>query len=165
MKKLLLDFSRFNHLNEEFEFYFYDLLDKMIFYGSKGPCAKSKRVSAIITNYNEYVISVNTPPVGFNCQNNDACKKVCNQVCVHAEENAILTAFNANLEVKNSTCLHLKIKDGNPTFSGRPSCIYCSRKLLQSEVKYMYLFHENGWKRYTSEEFHRETLKTLGIFQ
>lgn len=146
------------------EFFEFDLniINEMVEIGSKGSCCKSKRVSAIITKEN-YVIAINEPPIGFICKNNETCKKVCNQICVHAEENAIIKAFQKGLDIKNASCLHLKIKNNEPVFSGPPSCIYCSRKLLQSGVKFMYLFHEDGWKKYTTEEFHRETLKTLGI--
>lgn len=176
MNDKLYNFSEFD-LNKDF---LHLIIPHIIEVGKLGICCKSKRVSAIITkeeptiSWNNYrsmnyfsnygcVVATNEPPTGFSCKNNEACKKVCNQVCIHAEENAIIKAFQRGLNVKDGICLHLKIVNNEPTSSGNPSCIYCSRKLLQSGIKFMYLFHEDGWKKYTTEEFHRETLKTLGI--
>src|SRR5574338_69495 len=141
------------------------ILYHMIRIGSNGPCEKSKRVSAIYTN-NDFVIAVNSPPYPYKCSKDEKCKKDCNQICVHAEESAIMEAlykFKDKSDIINSTCVHLKIIDGQPVTSGNPSCIYCSRKLLHSGVQYMWLWQETGWKRWTTLDFHRETIANLGL--
>lgn len=140
-----------------------ELIDSMIYYGSRGLCNKSKRVSAIIYPNGIYEIATNSPPEPFACANNEQCKKVCNQTCIHAEERAIIKSLQRHGEVDFCLCLHLKIVDGKPVTSGCPSCVTCSRKLLECKIKYMYLWQENGWKRWTAEEFHLETLNHLGL--
>ncbi len=170
--RLLYNCSAFSPLKQP-EHLLRSCIDEMIKEGSRGPCAKSKRVSAIISCSLEtydgissypYIIATNTPPGKFVCLNNEACKANCNKVCVHAEENVILKAFQyRTIEVAGGACLHLKIVDGKPVPSGKPSCVYCSRKILQSGLKYMFLFHETGWCRYTAEEFHEHTLRNLEL--
>lgn len=174
MNELLYNFSAFAPLKQP-EHLLRSCIDEMILEGSRGPCAKSKRVSAIISSSLEtydgissypYIIAVNTPPGKFTCMNNELCRVNCNKVCVHAEENVILQAFKyRTIEVMGGACLHLKIVGGKAVASGNPSCISCSRKILQAGLKYMYLFHENGWKRYEAEEFHQLSLESQGIYE
>lgn len=175
MNDSLYDFTEFAYLKQP-EHILTNLINEMIKIGSRGPCCKSKRVSAIISSdtieiYDDicqhpYIVATNTPPGKLKCLNNEECKKNCNKYCVHAEENVILKAYSLKtIEVLGGTILHLKIVDGKAVPSGNPSCIYCSRKILQCGLKYMFLFHETGWKRYTAEEFQLETMNTLGIEQ
>lgn len=142
---------------------FVELIDNMIKKGSLGTCNKSKRVSAIVYSNGISVIETNSPPFPFVCQNDLRCQSICNQICVHAEERAILSAFKKYGDVDNCICLHLKIVNGIPVVSGDPSCITCARKLLECDVKYMYLWQKDGWKRWTSEEFYIDTLINLKL--
>lgn len=40
-----------------------------------------------------------------------------------------------------------------------PSCWQCSREIVDVGLDAMWLFHEDGWRRYPAEEFHRLTLE------
>lgn len=142
---------------------FNEIINEMIIEGPKSLCNKSKRVSAIIYSNGFSVIETNSPPLPFTCMNNENCKKICNKICVHAEERAILSALDKYGDLWDCICMHLKIVNGKPVPSGNPSCVTCSRKLLECKVKYMYLWQEQSWKRWTSEEFHHETLLNLGL--
>jgi deoxycytidylate deaminase len=161
--KNIFEFSK-----ELFGFYldpisYNELINDMIIHGQKGLCSKSKRVAALIKPNGLYVTGTNSPPSPFSCKSNEFCKKICNQICIHAEERALLLALKQYSKVEDCICLHLKIVNCEPVVSGNPSCVTCSRKLLECGVKYMYLWQEKGWQQWTTEEFHFETLKNLGL--
>jgi deoxycytidylate deaminase len=142
---------------------FKEIIDEMISIGSEGNCEKSKRVSAIVYQNGFSVIETNSPPFPFVCQKNEKCKKACNQLCVHAEERAILSALRKYGDVDFCICIHLKIVNGQPAFSGSPSCITCARKLLECNIRYMYLWQETGWQRWAPKEFYEDTLSNLKL--
>jgi hypothetical protein len=59
--------------------------------------------------------------------------------------------------------LHLKVVDGEPVPSGTPSCVTCSRSMLELRVGWVWLWTSEGWKVWTATEFHHATLANLGL--
>jgi deoxycytidylate deaminase len=124
-------------------------------------CDKSKR-GVIIVDQAGFVISSanNYPPRPFQCYRNQQCHEVCNKVSVHAEERAILTAIKP---VAGAEVVHAKTVRGKLVPSGPPSCWQCSRMIVEAEIGGVWLYHEDGWKRYDVNEFHRLTLENCGL--
>jgi len=75
---------------------------------------------------------------------------------------AILNAKSDML--KNAEMIHVKSVDGQKVYSLQPSCWQCSKLILGTGIKYMWLYLESGLKRYTTEEFHRETLINCNLY-
>lgn len=121
-------------------------------------CHKSKR-GVVIKGINTYWAN-NGPPQGFICTGNERCRLHCSKVAVHAEERAIL---KAGLFTRGAEMIHIKVVDEEAVPSLLPSCWQCSRMIVESGISGMWLFHSEGWFRYTAEEFHRETLRNCNM--
>ncbi len=60
--------------------------------------------------------------------------------------------------------IHAKVVDGELVPSGGPSCWQCSKAILaDGRIGGVWLFHNEGWRRYGATEFHRLTLKTCEL--
>jgi len=142
-----------------------EMVMEMIQQGRYGTCNKSQRVAAIYSPIRKnYILATNSPPLPFKCLQNDNCKKNCSKLAVHAEERAILKASKCGFMPKEGLhCFHLKIKDNVPVVSGKPSCIYCSRKMLEYGIGHVWLWQEKGWKSWLAQSFHADTIKNLGL--
>jgi len=98
---------------------------------------------------------------GFNhrlvptCDGSAACKATCRQTAIHAEQHALI---RAGLHAQGCDALHVKTVNGTLVPSGPPSCVECSKLLLVAGVLGVWLFHEDGWRRYEIVEFHRLSL-------
>lgn len=97
----------------------------------------------------------NRKPDGFECDGTATCKATCRVEAVHAEQAALL---RAGLMAQGSDLLHVKVVDGALVPSGPPSCVQCSKLALSAGIAYVWLFHADGWRRYTSDDFHRLSL-------
>ena len=127
---------------------------------TRSPCQKSKRGAAAWNTSGTVVAAGNNfPPLPIQCDGSGACKRLCAKRCIHAEAHVLLARPPSALPFD---MLHIKMADGEPVPSGPPSCWQCSR-LIAELVRFMWLFHEDGWRRYTGEEFHRLTLEHCGL--
>ena len=105
---------------------------------------------------NPYVARATNGPAGQEeCSGNSACKATCSRFSVHAEQRALIAAGKG---ARGAEMLHIKTVNGQIVASGPPSCPQCSKLLVESGIKTMWLLHEDGWRRYPTEEFHRLTL-------
>jgi hypothetical protein len=59
--------------------------------------------------------------------------------------------------------LHVKVTEHGSVPSGPPSCWQCSRHIVAAGIKYMWLFHDDGLRRYDALEFHELTLRHHGL--
>ncbi len=125
---------------------------------SRLSCAKSHRGVVIWRDGVILGTGRNAPPVPFRCTADDACRKVCNKVAVHAEERAII---RARCSVRGAELLHVKVDRelGDIVASGPPSCWQCSRMILEAGIGRVWLFGDDGWRSWTGEEFHKATLE------
>lgn len=101
--------------------------------------------------------------VGFNqkpddtCDGSERCKATCRREAIHAEQALLMSgvdlALGGSVEV-----IHVKANAGALAASGPPDCIECSKLLLFAGVVAVWLYHEDGWRRYPIAEFHRRSI-------
>jgi deoxycytidylate deaminase len=137
-------------------------LEAAVEQANRSPCAKSKRGVVVWEPFKGVIMGRghNAPPSGLTCDGSEACRQSCGKVCVHAEMNAIFSAYN---QVIKSDMLHIKTVGGEPVPSGPPSCWQCSRNIVAAGIAYVWLLHEKGWRRYPASEFHQLTLQHCGL--
>ena len=130
------------------------LIDLAIQVSGWSPC-RSKRGSVIFVGENVIAHGHNYKPHPFACDGSAACKATCRIEAVHAEQRALL---DAGRSARGAEMLHVKSVDGKLVPSGGPSCAQCSKLALAAGVTAMWLYHEAGWKRYETAEWHRLSL-------
>lgn len=101
--------------------------------------------------------------VGFNqkpdgtCDGSERCKATCRREAIHAEQALLMSgvdlALGGSVEV-----IHVKIFADEIAVSGPPDCIECSKLLMFAGVVAVWLYHEEGWRRYPIAEFHRRSI-------
>lgn len=119
------------------------------------PC-RSKRGVVIFDGDDILTHGYNYKPGGFDCDGSDACKATCREEAVHAEQQALLA--RGPKVVRGSEMLHVKTVNGALVASGGPSCVQCSKLALVCGIAGVWLFHEDGWRRYPMVEFHHLSL-------
>ncbi len=126
-------------------------------------CVKSQRGAVITEKRNNNIIST-----GFNKPlppYEDICiKEFCPRLkpwgqdsnfcfAIHAEQMAVI---NTPIKKRSGAKLyHLKLKNGEPTPSGQPSCTICSKIIFDAGIAEIFLWHKEGWRAYSAEEFNR----------
>lgn len=128
----------------------------------KSPCHKDQRGAAVWHhNYSSWSAAHNGPPEPFMCDGSDACRAACGKLAVHAEMRAVNRYLRRadGLAVTGMQVLHIRVVDGKPVPSGPPSCITCSRDMLDAGVSLVWLWHEEGWVSYNAAAFHRLSLQ------
>lgn len=163
----------------------------------QSPCAKSKRgvalfnpeqaerdakVGAVIeqwvrANFRASFVLVssgfNGPPSGFGCRDTMVCRGSCRDVCMHAEQRAIIAALGCD-DVGDLELVHVKVIDGKVVAGGGPSCLQCSKLVVDVGIRGVWLFEEiylpplagemNGtWRFYGAHAFHEATLANNGL--
>lgn len=137
-------------------------LEEAIKVANRSPC-QSKR-GVIIWHRKMGLISngYNNIPKPFKCDGSKECKTNCAKTAIHAEQQALIIGLRVAIkeQVLLSDCemLHVKSVNGKAVFSEKPSCWQCSKLILASELKYMWLYTKDGLIKYTAEEFHKQTL-------
>ena len=53
----------------------------------------------------------------------------------------------------------MRVVDNKAVTSGPPSCITCSRTILIAGAAAIWLWHDDGWRRYEAAEFHALSLQ------
>lgn len=53
----------------------------------------------------------------------------------------------------------IRTVDRRQVTSGAPSCISCSRDMLEAGVAVVWLWHDTGWRGYAADEFHALSLQ------
>lgn len=146
--------------------------DALVMLGASSPCAKSKRAciayrpatspespTAVLAK------AVNAPPKPLVCADSERCRASCRDVAVHAEVAVLLDLQESGISAKGLDLVHLKVRDGKPVPSGKPSCARCSTQLLAAGVAGVWLLHEDNmefpwsWRRYDALKFHRLSMR------
>lgn len=125
-------------------------------------CAKDRRGAAVWHSvFGNLTAASNGPPRPFACDASEACRAACGKLAAHAEMRAVLTYLRiaAGRGVRDFTVLHIRIVDGGPAPSGPPSCITCSRDMLEAGARSIWLWHADGWREYQADEFHALSLQ------
>jgi deoxycytidylate deaminase len=119
------------------------------------PC-QSKRGVTIFHGFDYVASGWNHKPAPFKCDNSSECKMNCGKDAIHAEQHAILNAMSSGHAARLNDCemLHVKTECGVLVESMGPSCLQCSKLILELRLTGMWLYHHQGWKRYEPSEFH-----------
>lgn len=139
--------------------------------GASSPCAKSKR-GAVIFNPEEAdrildgrtaleqanisgwslegaqsgtlrTAAHNRPPAPMVCTGTEACRANCGKLCNHAEALAILYSNEYGGDQAECEMVHVKVVDGKVVAGGPPSCWQCSRLILETGLRGIWLYEEN----------------------
>lgn len=126
----------------------------------RSPCAKSKRgvvlfnpmllpsrpllgdsAGAIAT------LGYNGPPPGFACKDTMVCRGNCAEVCLHAEQRAIMDALRFSVSsIDGLELVHIKVVPGPEpggggiVATGPPSCLQCSRIIAEVHLRAVWLW-------------------------
>lgn len=151
----------------------------------QSPCAKSKRGVVLFNpeRHDEAVLhgqdgslaarnwivvssGFNGPPSPFTCANTMVCRGSCRDVCLHAEQRALIAALGAD-DVHDLELVHVKVVDGQVVAGGGPSCLQCSKLVVEVGLRGVWLFEENPvegkWRIYSARAFHEATLANNGV--
>lgn len=137
--------------------------------GSYSPCAKSNRGAVVFYANTILGVGYNTPPAPFTCNASDDCKMSCNKYCVHAEMRALVNSLQSNDNrhiLNDAELVHAKVIGGKLVAGGPPSCVQCSRQILDLQLKGVWLYEEEDgpeWRFYNSFDFHKISLINCGI--
>lgn len=132
----------------------YDALEVATRAAMKSPCSKSKRGVVVWGDASTFVASgFNGPPKPFVCTGSDECRRACREICVHAEMRAIMESRNFHTDL-----LHVKVVADTAVPSGPPSCVACSKMILEAGIVRVWLLHETGLRLYSAEDFHVQSL-------
>jgi hypothetical protein len=157
-------------------------LAELVNAAAAGPCCKSKRGVLFIAD-DALSIAVNGPAGGAPCGNDDACREACASICNHAEMRAILRALlkPRTRALRKMHVIHIAVDaSGRPRSKPVPSCITCSRDMLEVGVEAVWLWGgdlvleedadgdkrvvaEPGWRGWPMAAFHAETLRNCGL--
>lgn len=100
----------------------------------------------------------NAPPKPFICDGSESCRANCAKTAVHAEQAALMNYLGSNFNTNECEMIHVKSVDGVAVVSEKPSCWQCSKLILSSGLKSMWLYQKEGLIEYKPSEFHEQTL-------
>ena len=114
-------------------------VDEAVTVAMLSPC-QSKRGVVISSEEGTLISSgFNHQPYPFRCDGSETCKRNCGKTAIHAEQSAILSA---GVSLDNAWMLHVKAKQSKPCASMAPSCLECSKLILESRIAWMHLLHD-----------------------
>ncbi len=109
--------------------------------GKVSPCAKSKRGVVIFhPDKTDFYSANNSPPYPFYCNGSAECIAACGNVAVHAEQRAIGLALQRENLSEGWQMVHAKVVNGELVAGGQPSCIQCSKIILECGITKMWLY-------------------------
>lgn len=121
---------------------FHDLVDVAVAAAMRSPC-QSKRGVVIHGSHGRIISSgFNHQPFPFICDGSERCKRSCGRTAIHAEQAAIIAAGVSGRPLLGSSILHAKARDGKPCASMAPSCLECSKLILECAITWMHLLHD-----------------------
>lgn len=141
------------------------MIDEAIAVAQGSPCRKSRRgVVAFDDDAQILGRGYNGPPGVFRCDGSDACRRDCAKRCVHAEMRALrglqsphrnkLDLIHVEIDEQSRLCIA----------TGGPSCWQCSREILETRMRGIWLYEAiDTWRWYSAEHFHRTTLENCGV--
>lgn len=131
----------------------------------KSPCRSKRGVVIWHRNYGYISGGYNEPLAPFICDGSDKCKNNCPKTAIHAEQRALMEIVKLPNLFKTSECemLHVKVVDGKAVFSEKPSCWQCSKLILASGLKSMWLYQKEGLTEYSPLDFHQKTFENCDL--
>ena len=141
-----------------------DALKEAVYYSTLSNCGSKRGVVIFHRKYGVMCGGFNHLPWPLKCDGTPACRSVCAKTALHAEQDALLNwiqnveAF-PTVNIFDCEMLHVKSVDGKAVHSLQPSCWQCSKLILGSGLKAMWLYQAEGLVSYTAKDFHELTLK------
>ena len=174
---------------------------------ARSPCQKSKRGASVYRMLTDlvavdgeraerveqtYADGYNGPPWIWDgddpdfelaCDGSEACRKSCGKRCVHAEQRALLALIPTLSDYSSALrMVHVELGPDGRVMAGKgPSCIDCSKLILDSGIGGIWLYETAPgvwfkddkraesppgiWRYYTARAFHEATMTNLGIYQ
>jgi hypothetical protein len=140
------------------------VIDEATKAAQKAWCAKDSRgVVAWVPGTRDFVAAANGPPEPFKCSGLADCRAACGKLAGHAEERALWAyarkyGIPTELSRFSPELVHVRVVGDKAVTSGPPSCITCSRTVLMAGAAAIWLWHDDGWRRYEPVEFHTLSL-------
>jgi len=152
-----------NEVKEEFDEKW--ALNKAVEAAKNSNCKSQRGVVLWHRETGLYSSGYNAPPLPFVCDGSDKCRTNCSKTAVHAEQLALMEALNWFDFNRLYECemIHVKIVDGLPVVSEKPSCWQCSKLILAAGLKSMWLYQKEGFVEYSAYDFHRITLENCDL--
>lgn len=123
-------------------------------------CLRAKCGSVIIKDGHVIGKGYNAPPqdkILDKCLKDSIPKtfKSDRTCCLHAEQRAVRDALIHNpKDLTGSTIYFVRIKNDNSIeFAGKPFCTICSKEVLDNNIAYFVLWHEDGITEYNTTEY------------
>lgn len=113
------------------------VIGQAIIAARRSTCHKDQRGAAVWhAARGGLVAASNGPPEPFACDGSDICRAACGKLAVHAEMRAVNRYLRGvtGFATTGMQVLHIRVVDGKPVTSGPPSCITCSRDMLDAGV-------------------------------
>ncbi len=143
-------------------------LDKAVSTAKNSNCKSQRGVIIWDRTFGFVSEGWNAPPKPFICDGTDKCRSNCAKTAVHAEQAALmkLPAYfikHPMQSLHHLEMLHVKIVGDEAVISEKPSCWQCSKLILASGIKSMWLYEKSGFVEYTPELFHKLTLENCDL--
>lgn len=135
-------------------------IQEAVYVARDSRCDKSKRGVVVVKNGSIIGRGTNNPPLDLPCVP-EYCRSICNMFCLHGEQNALLDTRRNGYDPSGSRIYHIKVKDSIQAPSGPPSCVQCSRIVLDEGVKDFVLLYKDGIGLYEAREFHELSLENI----
>jgi len=116
-----------------------DIVDYAVCAAMESPCQSKRGVVVWDNNLRWISDGWNHQPSPFKCDGSSRCRETCGKTAVHAEQSAIVSADECLGECH---MLHVKARDWKPCASLAPSCLECSKLILESGISSMHLLHD-----------------------
>jgi deoxycytidylate deaminase len=127
----------------------------------QSPCEKSKRGVVIVKDDVIVGRGFNGPPGGYACAG--VCREYCSEYTVHAEMRAVFNALMSGVSLFGARAYHVKAVDGVAVPKGIPSCLPCSKHMLDVGLSEIVLMDEQGYALYGVEEFYLRTTENVAL--
>lgn len=154
-----------------------EMVDRAINTAQFSGCSKSQRgvvaymhdIYGSTAAFQVLEFGTNGPPQPFQCDGSPACRKDCSKRCIHAESRALRGISKYGESLNYVDLVHVKVVDGVLAAGGGPSCVDCSKEILDVGVRGVWLYEisiaiEPTWCFYAALEFHRVSLLNRGVY-
>lgn len=141
-----------------------------------GRCEKSHRGAVVFAPVTGQILGTgyNSQPYPMRCTGSPTCRRYCATLCEHAEARAIRCAVSAisrsglGFSAGFVHLVHVKVGDDGLVPSGPPSCVQCSRLILDTpNIETVWLYERrnevDAWFGYDPLTFHRQSLSNNQI--
>lgn len=139
------------------------IINTAIYAACKSPCTSRRGV--VIWGAGGEVISIgyNHQPAGLTCTGMEGCRATCRYTAVHAEQHALLRMGHLSVSAPQLLHIRMLLDMDIPVISTGPSCVECSKLILDCGIRTVWLLEFTGWHAYTAEEFHTTSVQNSKV--